>query len=143
MIRSGCHFVPLLHRAPGGVHDIDAAVFVVGGDHEDRHREDTLGDIKLLGIISPWVFADKKGNRLSTKAIQSRLNKINNALDMPNRNIHAIRKTAASELSKVGAPVAVTQMMLGHSSPSTTLRFYTYDSTTHDDKLSYLEAADL
>ena len=96
-----------------------------------------------MGIISPWVFADKKGNRLSTKAIQSRLNKINNALDMPNRNIHAIRKTAASELSKVGAPVAVTQMMLGHSSPSTTLRFYTYDSTTHDDKLSYLEAADL
>ena len=41
------HGPPLLHRPPGGVHHIDAAVFIVSGNHQDRHWENALGDIQL------------------------------------------------------------------------------------------------
>ena len=41
------HPIPLLHGSPGGVHDIDAAIFIISCDHQNRHREDTLGYIKF------------------------------------------------------------------------------------------------
>ena len=40
--------IPFLHSAPCGVHHINAAVLVVGGDHQDRHREDAFCDFELL-----------------------------------------------------------------------------------------------
>ena len=39
--------VPLLHGAPGGIHDIDTTVFIISCDHQNRHREDTLGYVKF------------------------------------------------------------------------------------------------
>ena len=39
--------VPLLHGAPCGVHDIHAAVLVISRNHQNRHRENALGDFQL------------------------------------------------------------------------------------------------
>ena len=49
--------VALLHGAPGGVHDIDGAVFVVGRDHQDRHGEDAFCNIQLCSHVNP-LFLD-------------------------------------------------------------------------------------
>lgn len=38
------HGFPLLHGAPSGVHHVNAAIFIVGGDHQNRHRENALCD---------------------------------------------------------------------------------------------------
>lgn len=39
--------VSLLHGAPSGIHDIDTTVFIISCDHQNRHREDTLGYVKF------------------------------------------------------------------------------------------------
>ena len=39
--------VPLLHSAPCGVHDIDAAVLVVSCNHQNRHGENAFGNFQL------------------------------------------------------------------------------------------------
>lgn len=39
--------VPLLHGAPCGVHHIHAAVLVISRNHQNRHRENALGDFQL------------------------------------------------------------------------------------------------
>ena len=42
------HHMSFLHGSPSGVHDIDAAIFIISCDHQDGHGEDTLGDIHLF-----------------------------------------------------------------------------------------------
>jgi integrase len=41
-------------------------------------------------------------------------------------DIHALRHTTASRLARSGAPLAVTQRVLGHSDPKLTARVYTH-----------------
>ena len=42
------HHISFLHGSPSGIHDIDAAIFIISCDHQDGHGEDTLGDIHLF-----------------------------------------------------------------------------------------------
>lgn len=39
--------VPLLHGAPCGVHDIHTAVLVISCNHQNRHRENALGNFQI------------------------------------------------------------------------------------------------
>lgn len=39
--------VPLLHGAPCGVHDIYTAVLVISRNHQNRHRENALGNFQI------------------------------------------------------------------------------------------------
>lgn len=39
--------VPFLHGAPCGVHHIHAAVLVISRNHQNRHRENALGNFQI------------------------------------------------------------------------------------------------
>lgn len=39
--------VPLLHGAPCGVHHIHADVLVISRNHQNRHRENALGNFQI------------------------------------------------------------------------------------------------
>lgn len=39
--------VPFLHGAPCGVHHIRAAVLVISRNHQNRHRENALGNFQI------------------------------------------------------------------------------------------------
>ncbi len=39
--------VPFLHGAPCGVHDIYTAVLVISRNHQNRHRENALGNFQI------------------------------------------------------------------------------------------------
>ena len=54
-------------------------------------------------------------------------------------DIHALRHTAASRLARSGAPLAITQRILGHSDPKLTTRVYTHLGA--EDLRSALERA--
>ena len=41
------YHISSLHGSPGGVHDIDAAIFIISCDHQYRHGEDALGYIEF------------------------------------------------------------------------------------------------
>ena len=39
--------ISFLHSSPCSVHNIDAAILIIGRNHQHRHRENTFGDIQL------------------------------------------------------------------------------------------------
>lgn len=41
-----------LHGSPGGIHNVDTAVWIVGGHHQYRHWEDSFRYIQLLSHVA-------------------------------------------------------------------------------------------
>ncbi len=82
--------------------------------------------------VSPYLFADEKGNFIHPDTFTKHLRKIFKENGFPDSfHLHTLRHTAASLMIAGGADVATVSGLLGHSQVSTTLDIYTH---AFDDK---------
>lgn len=81
---------------------------------------------KKNGIVDKFVFADKNG-RITAQAISNAVPRRCRNAGIPEKSIHAIRRTVSSNL-RTELPLAVVANLLGHLE-STNEEFYNYDTT--------------
>ena len=114
----------------------DATIRVTGEDKEGFSPKDYEERIipipkdlaHLLGNLprkSPWVFLNRKGERLS--GFLQRLKKVAKRAGVPNVTLHKFRHTYATRLLESGADIVTVQRLLGHSDVKTTRKYLNPD----------------
>jgi integrase len=90
---------------------------------------------------SGLVFCDAAGKPHDAGNLARRvLTPVLKTLGLPNAGWRAFRRSVATALSELHEPVRTAQQVLGHSSPTTTLAFYTQtEEKSQRDALSKLE----
>jgi len=90
---------------------------------------------------SGLVFCDAAGNPHDAGNLARRvLTPVLQIVGLPNTGWRAFRRSVATALSELHEPVRTAQQVLGHSSPTTTLAFYTQtEEKSQRDALSKLE----
>lgn len=78
----------------------------------------------------PALFLSERKNRMSVAAIQYTLRIWCKRLDLPHINIHRLRHTYATMLANANIDSTVLRDLMGHSSLSTTQRYFKLNDTT-------------
>lgn len=73
---------------------------------------------------SPALFVSKRGTRLSIRGIQFRLDYWCKRLGAPHFNVHRLRHSFATELANNDIDPTVLRNLMGHSSFTTTMRYF-------------------
>lgn len=91
-------------------------------------------------IESDALFISNKKNRISTKAINAIITKYNEASGI-NKHLtaHCLRKSAATAMIKSGIELTTVSRILGHSSPSVTMRYVAEISEEKDKAVNCLD----
>ncbi len=84
------------------------------------------------GYLCEWIFANEDG-RIHAPVISSCIKNKCKQLGIPDRGIHAFRKTFNSNMRCAGVSEVVAASLLGHS-PDVNKRYYTFDTTSLEDK---------
>lgn len=84
------------------------------------------------GYLCEWVFANEEG-RIHAPVVSSCIKNKCKQLGIPERGIHAFRKTLNSNMRCAGVSEMMTSSLLGHS-PQVNRQYYTFDVTTLSDK---------
>lgn len=91
-------------------------------------------DIQIeYNIDSDWIFADTYG-RIHASVVSSCIKNKCRQLGIPERGIHAFRKTFNSNMRCSGVSEVVAASLLGHS-PQVNRDYYTFDVSSMKDKL--------
>lgn len=89
-------------------------------EHRERMRAEGFAIIE-----TPFVFVDTRGGFLrSSNVLRRDWRPLVKAIGAPTARIHDARHTVASLLVANGAPMKAIQGMLGHASPSITMKHY-------------------
>lgn len=92
------------------------------------------------GYISEFVFSGENG-RVHAKAITDRMRRVTTSEDFScPKSIHAIRRTLNSNMRCMGVSPTVAAALLGHTE-NVNERNYTYDISSMDEKLHFMEKA--
>lgn len=89
------------------------------------------------GYLCEWVFANEEG-RIHAPVISSCIKNKCRQLGIPERGIHAFRKTLNSNMRCAGVSEMITSSLLGHS-PQVNRQYYTFDVTTIQDKAEIIQ----
>lgn len=107
----------------------------------DKALRDLLSQIKKselsAGYLCEWVFANEDG-RIHAPVISSCIKNKCRQLGIPERGIHAFRKTLNSNMRCAGVSEMITSSLLGHS-PQVNRQYYTFDVTTIQDKAEIIQ----
>lgn len=106
----GERIIPLTNRA------IDIINRIIGTNERNGFHKDGYLFLNADGIQPP-------------KAVEAQLRSGCNHIGIKYRSPHKMRKSYASTLFNHGVPITTVQKLLGHSEPSTTLRYYTFDNS--------------
>lgn len=85
------------------------------------------------GINSDWVFANANG-RIHASVVSSCIKNKCKQLGIPERGIHAFRKTFNSNIRCSGVSEVIAASLLGHS-PQVNRDYYTFDVSSMEEKL--------
>jgi integrase/recombinase XerD len=141
MTATGIRVGELVNIRIGDVSLVDGAIRIRGKGN--RERTVFLSDGALAGAIENHVaarpatacahdhlFANTRGDPLSTQALRQRLRKVAEAAAIERRvTPHMFRHTAATLLIEEGVDIRFVQRLLGHASISTT-EIYTHITDT-------------
>lgn len=83
------------------------------------------------------LIISSNGNFINPISVNWEFDKLKRELDLPEVTLHSLRHFAATGLKNAGATIKDAQMILGHSSPETTIKFYQHSSL--DDKRKALQ----
>lgn len=90
---------------------------------------------------SEWLLIGGQGHRIVRSCLGRRLNQVCDAVDIPRRSMHKIRKTYASHLIDSGLPDTTITREMGHSDIATTRGYYHFSHEVDDIKAARLEKA--
>lgn len=91
------------------------------------------------GYICEWVFADENG-RVHANIISSCSKNKSRQAGIPDKGIHAFRKTINSKLRCNGVSATIAASMLGHSE-EVNEEYYTFDVVSMEEKARLLSSA--
>lgn len=89
------------------------------------------------GFYGEWVFANENG-RIHAHVVSSCIKNKCKQLGIPQKGIHAFRKTLNSEMRCDGVPEVITSALLGHS-PQVNREYYTFDNSSMEYKKQIIE----
>ena len=92
--------------------------------------------ISLSDQSSEWIFSSKdfKGEWERSYHFDKTIRRICREVNIPERSLHQLRKTFASNLLAQNYPDKFTQKLLGHNDIRTTQKAYNYDIFGTEDK---------
>lgn len=130
--------------SPG--HMISEVVEYTKTENGDRYiylPEDCVTILTLLKLMikdSDWIMW-KNGHRISKKLFYEYLVKACEAVDIPKRSMHKIRRTYATMLIDANVEDSLIMEQMGHSDISTTRKYYYYCNKNNDYKRQQIESA--
>lgn len=86
------------------------------------------------------VFVDDRGKGITTRAVQKRIQQLEDRLGIDGLEPHALRHTAATEMLDAGVPLNKIQKVMRHKRLDTTFRYLT---PTDEDLAEAVEAGEL
>lgn len=92
-----------------------------------KHLQEYILERESSGIVSDYLFCRSKAPYdapMGKQAINKVLKQIGNRCNLPEIHVHGIRAYFATNLSKHGVAADIIQLLMGHESYSTTLRYY-------------------
>lgn len=95
------------------------------------------------GVTSEYLFYEKKYGRLNSYFFNKTLKKICNALGIPFRSMHKLRKTYASYLLASGVEKKIAQKQLRHKDSRTTDKYYDYFVRSQEYAIEELNKKDI
>ena len=90
------------------------------------------------GYFCEWVFANENG-RVHANVISSCVKNRCRVIGIPERGIHAFRRTLNSKLRCNGVSVTVAASLLGHTE-DVNEKYYTFDVTSLKERASFVES---
>lgn len=92
-----------------------------------KHLLEYLKERENKGIISDYLFCSSRSpydRPMGKQALNKAIKKIGMRCNMNDIHVHGIRAYFATNLSKRGIPAETIQLLMGHESYSTTIRYY-------------------
>ena len=90
------------------------------------HIEKTL--LKMRPTIPTGAVTTEKGEMIKPTCLQNEFEKVIRALGLPSVTLHSLRHFTATFLKGANVSIKDAQMILGHSSPVTTIQHYQHSS---------------
>lgn len=108
--------------------------------YDIRKLFDRLKKVEMeRGYFCEWVFANENG-RVHANIISSCVKNRCRMIGIPERGIHAFRRTLNSKLRCNGVPVTVAASLLGHTE-DVNEKYYTFDVTSLKERANFVEIA--
>ena len=90
---------------------------------------------------SEWLLIGRMGHRIVRSCVERRFNQVCEAVEVPKRSVHKIRKTYSSFLIDMGVPERLITEQMGHKDISTTKGYYYFSHLADEVKAARLEKA--
>lgn len=92
-----------------------------------KHLQEYLKERESRGVLSDYLFCSSRSpydRPMGKQAINKAIKKIGSRCNMSDIHVHGIRAYFATNLSIHGIPAETIQLLMGHESYSTTVRYY-------------------
>lgn len=100
----------------------------------------TINAILALNPDGDYLFWDK-GKRIRENAFNRRLTRVCNALRIPPRSMHKVRKTYGTTLIDGNVPESLVAEQMGHKDITTTKKYYYFSNKNDQTKIAQINRA--
>ncbi len=97
----------------------------------DKQRIEAEAFEAAFGAVPPYVFATSKGKATAQSSLTTVLRDACRRAGIKRRGLHDLRHTFGTRLNERGADVNTIARLMGHSSPTVTMRIYIHADDDH------------